>query len=155
MKKIKFTFPYKVRPGARKLSKEEKKKHQSYPLLPIRFYQPSNRNNITPVFEGLLDSGSDGVYIHKAIAEVLKLSQIKKVESEGMGGKYWSYEIEIGLIIGRGGREVDFGIVKAVYPDKELNLPILIRRNPVFEEYQVIFEEYKKKFKLIPKENVI
>ena len=80
---------------------------------------------------------------------------MKKVESEGIGGKYWSYETEIGLIIGRGGREVDSGIVKAVYPDKELNLPILIGTNPVFEEYQVIFEEYKKKFKLIPKENVI
>ncbi len=53
MKKFKFTFPYNVRPGARKLPKEEKKKLQSYPLLPVRFYQPSNKNNITPVFEGL------------------------------------------------------------------------------------------------------
>ena len=34
-------------------------------------------------------------------------------------------------------------------------IPILIGRNPVFDEYQVIFEEYKKKFKLIPKEDVI
>ncbi len=85
---------------------------------------------------------------------MLKLSQKKKVESEGMGGKYWSYETEIVLIIGRGGREVDFGITIAVYPENELNVPILIGRNPVFAEYQVIFEEYKKKFKLIPKEIV-
>lgn len=155
MKKTKFTFSYNVRPGARKLPKEEKKKLPSYPLLPIRFYQPSNKNNKTPVFEGLLDSGSDGVHIHKAVAEMLNLSQMKKVESEGMGGKYWSYEVEIGFIIGRGGREVDFGKVKAVYPENELNVPILIGRNPVFDEYQVIFEEYKKKFKLIPKEDVI
>ena len=154
MKKIKFTFSYNVRPGARKLPKEEKEKHQSYPLLPVRFYQPNNKNNMTPAFEGLLDSGSDGVHIHKAIAELLNLSQMKKVESEGMGGKYGSYETEIGLIIGRGGREVDFGVVKAVYPETELNVPILIGRNPVFDEYQVIFEEYNKKFKLIPKENI-
>ena len=33
---------------------------------------------------------------------------MKKVESEGMGGKYWSYEVELGLIIGRGGRESRF-----------------------------------------------
>jgi len=35
----------------------------------------------------------------------------------------------------------------------EVNVPILIGRNPVFEEDQVIFEEYKKKFILIPKED--
>ncbi len=154
MKKIRFSFPYNVRPGARKLPKEEKEKLQSYPLLPVRFYQPNNKKIITPIFEGLLDSGSDGVHIHKAIAEMLNLSQMKKVESEGMGGKYWSYETEIGFIIGRGGREVDFGIVKAVYPEQELNVPILIGRKPVFDEYQVIFEDYKNKFKLIPKEEV-
>lgn len=88
MKKVKFTFPYSVRPGARKLPKEDKKKLQSYPLLPIRFYHPNNKSNMTPVFEGLLDSGSDGVHIHKAIADTLGLPQIKKVESEGMGGRY-------------------------------------------------------------------
>ncbi|MFW9989999.1 MAG: hypothetical protein ACFFC3_15235 [Candidatus Odinarchaeota archaeon] len=43
---------------------------------------------MTPVFEGLLDSGSDGVHIYKAIADTLGLPQIKKVESEGMGGRY-------------------------------------------------------------------
>jgi len=155
MKKIKFAFPYNVRPGARKLPKEEKMKLQSYPLLPVRFYQPNNKKIMTPVFEGLLDTGSDGVHIHREIKEVLGLSQMKKVESEGMGGKYQSYETEIGLIIGRGGREVDFGVVKAVYPENDLNVPILIGRDPVFKEYQVIFEEYKKKFKLIPKEDVI
>ena len=100
MKKIKFTFPYNVRPGARKLPKEQKKKLQSYHLLPVRFYHPNNKKNITPFFEGLLDSGSDGVHIHRAIADILGLSQMKKIESEGMGGKYWSYETDIGLIIG-------------------------------------------------------
>ena len=76
-------------------------------------------------------------------------------ESEGMGGKYNSYETEVGLIIGRGGRTVDFGAVKAVFPENDLNVPLLIGRYPVFEEFQIIFEEYKKKFKLIPKEDVL
>jgi len=71
-----------------------------------------------------------------------------------MGEKYKCFETEVVLIIGRGGRTVDFGVVKAVFPEKDLNVQLLIGRNPVLEDFQIIFEEYKKKFKLIPKENV-
>lgn len=154
MKKISFAFKYSVRPGARKAPKNVKNKLPSYPLLPVRFYNPKDKNIKTPIFEALLDSGSDGIHLHRDIAEALGLTRLKKTVSEGMGGTYDCYETEIGLIIGRGGRIVDFGVVNAVFPEKDLNVPLLIGRSPVFEEYQVIFEEYKKKFKLIPKENV-
>ncbi len=33
-----------------------------------------------------------------------------------------------------------------------MDVPILIGRIPVFEEFKIIFEEYNKKFILIPKE---
>lgn len=66
-----------------------------------------------------------------------------------------SYETKVGLIIGRGGREVDFGLVNATVPEIEQDVPILIGRYPVFEEFQVIFEEFKQKFKLIPKEEIL
>ncbi len=151
MKKISLTFKYQVTPGARKLSKEVKSTLQKYPLIPVRFYTKTKR---TPIIEALVDSGADTVHIHKAIAEDLNLPIGKKIESSGMGGKYMTIESEVGLIIGRAGREVDFGYVKTVFPEKELNVPVLIGRNPVFEEYQVIFEEYRNRFKLIPKEEV-
>jgi len=41
------------------------------------------------------------------------------------------------------------------FPENDLNVPLLIGRYPVFEEFQIIFEEYKQKFKLIPKEDVL
>jgi len=63
-----------------------------------------------------------------------------------------AYSTKVGLILGRGGNEVDFGYVDAVYPEKEMDVPILIGRKPVFEEFKIIFEEYNKKFILIPKE---
>ena len=85
----------------------------------------------------------------------LDLSKEKKIESGGMGGKYIAYETQVGVILGRGGREVDFGFVSVVFPEEELDVPILIGRIPVFEEFQVVFEEYKKKFKLIPREEII
>ena len=152
MKKISFTFKYSVRPGARKAPKNKKNKLPSYPLLPVRFYNPKDKNHKTPIFEAL--TGSDGVHLHRDISDSLGLTRLKKTESEGMGGIYNCFETEVGLIIGRGGRFVNLEVVTVVYPEKGLNVPLLIGRNPVFEEYQIIFEEYKEKFKLIPKEDV-
>ena len=85
----------------------------------------------------------------------MQLPQGKKVESSSMGGKYITYETQVGLIIGRGGREVDLGYVTAIFPELELDVPLLIGRKPVFEKYQVIFEEFKERFKLIPVEEVM
>ncbi len=123
MKKISFTFKYSVRPGARKAPKNVKNKLPSYPLIPVRFYNPEDKNIKTPLFEALLDSGSDGVHLHRDISDSLGLERLKKTESEGMGGKYNSYETEVGLIIGRGGRTIDFGAVRAVFPENDLNVP--------------------------------
>ena len=152
MKKLTLTFRYQVRPGERKLPKDVKVKLQTYPLIPVRFYTKTKK---IPIFEALLDSGSDIVHINRGIMSFLNLPPGRKIKSSGMGGNYVSYETEVGLIVGRGGREVDFGIIKVIYPEEEKNVPILIGRIPVFEEFQVIFEEYKKKFQLIPKEEIL
>lgn len=150
--KVAFTFPYRVKPGERKLPKKIKENLFKYPLIPIRFYYKGKR---TPIIEALLDSGADGIHLHRAVVDDLKLPQGKKLESGGMGGKYNCYETEVGLIIGRGGKEVDFGIVKALFPENDLDVPFLIGRKPVFEEYQVIFEDFKQRFRLIPKEIIL
>ena len=152
MKKLSFTFPYSYAPSQRKKANTSKQKPLKYPLIPVRFYYKEER---TPVIEALLDSGSDKLYLHKPIADFLKLPMMKKVQCSGMGGKYTSYETKVGFIIGRGGREADFGLIDATVPELDQDVPVLIGRFPVFEEYQVIFEEYKKKFKLIPKEEIL
>lgn len=50
---------------------------------------------------------------------------------------------------------MDFGYVKAVYPEEEKDVPVLIGRNPIFEEFQIVFEELNQQFKLIPKEELL
>ncbi len=152
MKKTSLTFKYNVKPGERRLSKEVKAKLQTYPLIPVRFYSKRGK---TPIIEALLDSGADIIHINRGIMAYLGLSKGKEIKGGGMGGQYSAFETKVGLILGRGGNEVDFGYVKAVFPEKEEAVPILIGRSPVFEEFQVIFEEYKKKFKLIPKEEIL
>lgn len=152
MKKISFTFKYSLPPGLRKNKNLKEKDKKFYPLIPVRFY---NKNKRTSVIEALLDSGADGVHINRGIRSFLSLPQGTRMDSGGMGGNYVSYETKVGLIIGRGGREVDFGYVRAFFPEIEKSVPLLIGREPVFLEYQIIFEEYKKKFKLIPKEDIL
>ncbi len=152
MKKLTLTFKYSLPPGLRKKKIPKNVKLPIYPLIPVRFYSKSGR---TTIIEALLDSGSDTIHINRGIVAFLSLPKGKKIESGGMGGKYIAYETKVGLILGRGGREVDFNYVNAIFPEKEKDVPVLIGRFPVFEEYQVIFEEYKKKFKLIPKEEIL
>ena len=61
-------------------------------------------------------------------------------------------ETKVGLILGRGGknREMDYGFVKAFFPESDRNIPILIGRTPIFRDFQVVFEDISNKFKLNP-----
>ena len=120
-----------------------------YPLLPLKL---SFKENKTPYIEGLLDSGSDGLLIPKNIAIFLELPDLGVAKSSGVGGKFKGHRTQVELKIGRGGREINFGLVNAIVPDEEQDIPILIGRNPVFDEFQVIFEEFNKTIHLIPKE---
>ena len=145
-KRLPFTFRYSVPPGLRKLPKDQKAKTPHYPLIPVRFYYNGVK---LPVFEALLDSGADKINLTKKIVDRLNLPKCKKFDGAGMGGRFRCFETEVGLIIGRGGKEFDLGIVDAVCPMVERDVPILIGRYPVFMEYQVIFEDFKQRFKLI------
>ena len=150
MKKVKFTFNYQYPPGVRQNPGEDE---AIFPLLPIRLYYGNQK---TRPMEGLLDSGCDGIFLPKNITNFLNLPLEPIMTAHGIDGPCQAYPTKIGLIIGRGGhaRECDFGIIDAVIPAEERDTPILIGRHPVFDEYQIIFEQYNKKIILIPKEDV-
>jgi len=154
MKKLRFTFKYRLPPELRGLKIPEDDPQTRYPFMPIYLY---NGEKKTVLLEGLIDSGSDYLFIPKGLADFLNLSKGKKEEISGVCGSCNAIETQVGLVLGRGGknREMDYGCVKTFFPEKERNMPILIGRYPIFEEYQVIFEEYKKRFKLIPKEEIL
>lgn len=151
MKKLSFIFKYNLPPELRRKKKPKDIPIKKYPLMPIKLYLSNKK---TSIIEGLIDSGSNGLFIPKSIAEFLNLSKGKKIDVSGICGNCKAYETKVGLILGRGGREVNFGYIKAVFPEEERNIPILIGREPVFDEYQIIFEEHRERFKLIPKEEI-
>lgn len=147
-KESRLTFYYKLPPWLRKKKKIPKEQERYFPFIPIVLY---NKSKVTPVIEAIIDSGADFIQISKALAMALGLEEGKKIESSGMGGDYINYETKVGLKIGRGVKAIDIGYVKAFYPEEDKNVPILIGRHPVFEKFKIIFEEYDKKFTLLPK----
>jgi len=72
--------------------------------------------------------------------------------SSGVGGKFKGHQTQVELSIGRGGREIQFGLVMAYVPNQVQDIPLLVGRTPVFDEFQVIFEEFNNMFHLVPKE---
>lgn len=147
MKKFRLKFKYLPPPAFRK--KPLPRGVKLYPLLPLRL---SFQGNKTPYMEGLLDSGSDGLLIPKRIADFLELPDLGVAKSSGVGGKFKGHQTQVELSIGRGGREIKFGLVVAFVPDQEQDIPLLVGRTPIFDEFQVIFEEFNNLFHLIPKE---
>ena len=147
MKKFHLKFKYLPPPGVRKKPLPQGVK--LFPFLPLRL---SFKGNKTPYIEGLLDSGSDGLLIPKQIADFLGLPDLGDANSSGVGGKFKGHQTQVELSIGRGGREIQFGLVMAYVPNQVQDIPLLVGRTPVFDEFQVIFEEFNNMFHLVPKE---
>ncbi len=94
-------------------------------------------------YEALLDSGADGIFIPKGLAEALGLQKIEKIETSGVLSKGICYKTRVGIKLGRTkARSVDVGYVDAVFPEKEGDIPILIGRAPIFKIFKITFEEY-------------
>ena len=146
--KPKLTFNYEYPPGERTKPPEERQ-GRKYPLLPVRFY---NGDKKTPLLEGLIDTGSDDILIPRELADFLILPKLQDKSSTGMGGQFAVFKTKVGVIIGRGGREFDLGVIEITARTDIRDDPILLGRYPIFHEFQLVIEEYLEKFHLIPKE---
>ena len=149
MRLLKLTFKYKLPPGLRGRPLRPGESGELYPLIPIRLY---TKGFLSPPTESLLDSGSHGLFIPRRYAEVMKLKLGAKAQSTGVDGPYDAFHTKVGIKLGRGGREVDFGIIDAIVPQEEKDVPILIGRHPFFDMYQIVIVQYENKFHLIPKD---
>lgn len=149
MKKQTLTFNFLPHPHLRK--KGIKNRGILLPFIPITLYY---KGAIPIHTEGILDSGADKILIPKFIAENLKLP--KKTIKKGYcaSGSLQIADTEVGLIIGRGVPKTDLGVIDASYEISGQNFPILIGCSPLFNEYQIIFEEYNNKIILNPREDM-
>lgn len=138
-----FTYPYKLPPGLRK----KKVDGTYYPLLNIQLYNCDGGKPLS--FEGLLDSGADGLFIPKQIAELLSLPNLGTKRTSGVLKTSECIKTKVGFRIGRTrARRIDFGVVEVTYPQEESDIPILVGRTPLFDFFEVRFLQYTEKPKI-------
>ncbi len=147
---LNFTYPYKLPPGLRQ--RTPRPSGPVYPLLQIQLYKENGKPRF---FEGLLDSGADGVFIPKQIAEILDLPELERTPTSGVLKTAHCFRTKIGLTIGTvKARSIEFGVVDGVFPEEETDIPILIGRSPVFKYFEVTFKEYQDRPQIILKQKV-
>ena len=120
--------------------------YYNYPIVPVKF---KYGNRKTPVIEALLDSGGDFIVIPKPIATYLGLRLERSDDVDTAGGKTSLFKTYVDMVVGRKDK-CSYYPNKEIYVSNREDIPVLLGRNPVFEDYEIIFKRYKKQLILKP-----
>ena len=120
----------------------------SHPMVPCVI---SSANKKSPLIEGLLDSGSDGIVIPRSLANYLglELKPAAKPMRVANGRDVQRFTASASIALGRGGRHCD-PVKTEVSVPAEGDPPVLIGREPVFKLFIVTFVEAEKRFEMSP-----
>jgi len=121
--------------------------YYKYPIIPVKFYYKDKR---TPFIEALLDSGGDFIVIPMPIAQYLNLKLEKAGDVDTAGGTVALFKSTIDITIGKNGGFADYKN-KLIYVSTRTDIPVLLGRSPIFEDYEITFK--KQENQLILKEN--
>ena len=117
-----------------------------YPIIPVKFYF---KNKKTPTIDALLDSGGDFIVIPLPIAKYLDL-QIKKAGTvDTAGGAAMLYKTKLSMTIGKGKKTTIYKNIQ-IHVSGRNDIPVLIGRHPVFEDYEITFKKHKDQLILKP-----
>jgi len=118
-----------------------------YPVVQVRF---NFNGRETPFIDGLLDSGGDFIVIPMPIAKYLNLKLKKAGDVDTAGGVASLFKANISMSIGNKDCLVTYDNIEIHISSRD-DIPILLGRYPIFEDYEIIFN--KKKSQLILKPN--
>ncbi len=111
----------------------------------------SSADKKSPLIDGLLDSGSDGIVIPRSLADCLDL-QLKPAARPmrvANGREVKRYTARVSITLGRGGRFC--GPIDAeVSVPADGDPPLLIGREPVFRLFVITFVEADRRFEMKP-----
>jgi hypothetical protein len=120
--------------------------YRDYPLIPIKFYYNGRE---TPIIDALLDSGGDFIVLPNAIAKYLGLHLIKAGFVDTAGGETTLSKSFVNM-------DINYKDNKRTYQNLEVHisdrndLPVLLGRNPIFEDHEIIFKKHENKLILNP-----
>jgi len=117
-----------------------------YPIIPVRF---KNNDQKTPIIEALLDSGGDFIVIPLPIAKFLGLTLEDACDVDTAGGTTSLYKAKVDMAIGRENHHTLYH-QKEIHVSTREDIPILLGRNPLFEDYEITFKKHRNQLILEP-----
>jgi len=110
-----------------------------YPVVPVKFYY---KDKETPIIDALLDSGGDFIVIPMPIARYLGLKLKKAGAVDTAGGATTLFKATLSMIIGKK-EETDTYQNIQIHVSGRNDIPVLLGRHPVFEDYEITFRKQK------------
>ena len=110
-----------------------------YPIIPIKFIY---REKETPVIDALLDSGGDFIVIPMPIASYLGLKLKKAGSVDTAGGATLLYKANLNMIMGKKDKKATYNNIE-IHVSVRNDIPVLIGRYPIFEDYEITFIKQK------------
>ena len=117
-----------------------------YPIIPVKFYY---KNKKTPVIDALLDSGGDFIVIPMPIATYLELKLKKAGSVDTAGGTTSIFKAKLDMIITTKNKPVTYKDIE-IHVSGRNDIPVLLGRHPIFEDYEIIFKKQKNQLILKP-----
>ena len=113
--------------------------YHRYPIMPVKFYYGDRK---TPYIDALLDSGGDFIVMPLPIAQYLDLKLEKAGSVNTAGGETSLFKATLDMVIGRGNTTATYKDI-LIHVSARKDIPVLIGRHPIFEDYEVIFRKQK------------
>lgn len=113
--------------------------YYKYPIVPVKFFYDSKE---TPFIDALLDSGGDFIVIPMPIAHYLGLKLKKAGDVDTAGGIATLYKAKLNMAMGEKNNYVEYNNIQ-IHVSGRNDIPVLIGRHPIFEDYEIIFRKQK------------
>ena len=113
--------------------------YYKYPIVPVRFFYKEKK---TPVIDALLDSGGDFIVIPMPIAKYLGLKMRRAGNVDTAGGEAALLKSKLTMIIGKMEQTATYGNLE-IHVSTRDDIPVLLGRQPIFEDYEITFKKQK------------
>jgi hypothetical protein len=110
-----------------------------YPIVPVKFFFNGKE---TPFIDALLDSGGDFIVIPMPIAKYLGLKMKKAGDVDTAGGVTSLYKAILDMLMGEKNNYAEYKNIQIHISGRD-DIPVLIGRHPIFEDYEIIFKKQK------------
>lgn len=111
--------------------------YYKYPVIPVKFFHNGKE---TPFIDALLDSGGDFIVIPMPIARYLGLKLKKAGAVDTAGGEALLFKAKLNMILGKKEKNVKYNDIE-IHVSGRNDIPVLIGRHPIFEDYEIIFRK--------------